>query len=104
MMYKEQFLLSRLIVTCRGCLRIRRRNFWTGLKESTYLGRGISQHPAPSKEVLQQVFHNPGKSQSVGFNPVGQEVGRATTVRQVVDQLIEEYHDAVERLNELMEK
>jgi hypothetical protein len=85
-------------------LRIRRRNFWTGLKESTYLGRGISQHPAPSKEVLQQVFHNPGKSQSVGFNPVGQEVGRATTVRQVVDQLIEEYHDAVERLNELMEK
>jgi len=49
----------------------------------------------------------PGKAQSVGFNPAGQVVGRATSirpVRQVIDQLIEEYLDAVEHLNALMEK
>jgi hypothetical protein len=41
----------------------------------------------------------------VGFNPCGQIVGSlgaVRSVRQVVDQLVEEFLDSVERLNGLL--
>ncbi len=45
------------------------------------------------------------KSQKVGFNPAGQIVGRfqaVRPVRQVIDEMIEEYLDTVERLNGML--
>ncbi len=42
---------------------------------------------------------------AVGFDPAGQVIGRAKSVRSVravIDDMIEEYLDAVERLNGLM--
>jgi hypothetical protein len=44
-------------------------------------------------------------AQPVAFNPVGQIVGRMnqlTPVRSVISQLIDEYFEAVERLEDLM--
>jgi NAD(P)H-dependent flavin oxidoreductase YrpB (nitropropane dioxygenase family) len=45
------------------------------------------------------------QAQSVGFNPCGQVIGSINTikpVRLVMQELIEDYLDAVERLNDLM--
>jgi NAD(P)H-dependent flavin oxidoreductase YrpB (nitropropane dioxygenase family) len=47
----------------------------------------------------------PDKAQSVAFNPAGQIIGNAKTVkpvRIVIQDMIEEYLNAVDRLNELM--
>jgi hypothetical protein len=47
------------------------------------------------------------KAQSVGFNPVGQIVGRMNKVRRVKDviyDLVEECIEATERLDALMER
>jgi NAD(P)H-dependent flavin oxidoreductase YrpB (nitropropane dioxygenase family) len=51
--------------------------------------------------------HNryPAQAQKVGFNPAGQVVGRAKSVRSVrhvIDDMIERYLDAVERMNSLL--
>jgi NAD(P)H-dependent flavin oxidoreductase YrpB (nitropropane dioxygenase family) len=46
-----------------------------------------------------------GKAQDVAFNPVGQIVGRmneARSSREVIQELVEEYLDAVERLESLL--
>jgi NAD(P)H-dependent flavin oxidoreductase YrpB (nitropropane dioxygenase family) len=48
----------------------------------------------------------PDKSKDVAFNPVGQVVGQFTKVEKtsaVVQRLVEEYVEAVERLNALNE-
>ncbi len=47
----------------------------------------------------------PAKSQSVGFNPAGQIIGsinKLKPARLVMQEMVEDYLDAVERLNDLM--
>ncbi len=58
-----------------------------------------------SIEAVARSDRYPDKSQSVGFNPAGQVIGRAKIVKPVklvIQEMIEEYLDAVERLNNLM--
>jgi len=58
-----------------------------------------------ASEAVVRGHRYPVRAQSVGFNPCGQIVGSlgaVRSVRQVVDQLVEEYLDAVEWLNSLM--
>lgn len=53
---------------------------------------------------LARMMRHPEKSQSLFYNPVGQIVGRLNAVRpvrEVMRQLVEEYLDAVERLQRL---
>jgi len=57
-----------------------------------------------SGEAVSRTHRYPEKSQAVSFNPVGQVVGQLTRVRKardVVLTLVEEYLEAVERLNKL---
>ena len=47
----------------------------------------------------------PEKAQKVGHNPAGQIIGSINTVkpvRLVIQEMVEDYLDAVERLNDLM--
>ena len=56
-------------------------------------------------EAVARSNRYPAQAQSVGFNPAGQVIGRiqdVRPVRRVIDEMIEEYLDAVERLNSLM--
>ncbi len=56
-------------------------------------------------EAVARSNRYPAPAQKVGFNPGGQIVGRMTSVRpvrQVIDEMIEEYLDAVERLQSLL--
>jgi NAD(P)H-dependent flavin oxidoreductase YrpB (nitropropane dioxygenase family) len=51
------------------------------------------------------VYADVGETQRVAFNPVGQIVGQMSQVRpvkRVIDDLLDEYFEAVERLNGLM--
>jgi hypothetical protein len=55
-------------------------------------------------EAMSRVHRYPKQAQSVAFNPVGQIVGqmrRSEPVRDVIYRLVEEYADAVERLESL---
>jgi NAD(P)H-dependent flavin oxidoreductase YrpB (nitropropane dioxygenase family) len=58
-------------------------------------------------EAVGSAHRHPAQSKGVAFNPCGQIVGRATSVRKardVVMQLVEEYIEAVERLTDLAAK
>ncbi len=60
-----------------------------------------------TSEAVVRGHRYPAQAQSVGFNPCGQIVGslRAVrSVRHVVDEMIEEFLDAVEWLNSLVPK
>jgi len=57
-----------------------------------------------SGEAVARANHSPEKARDVMFNPVGQVVGqmnKTNKARDVVLRLVEEYIDAVERLNQL---
>ena len=56
-------------------------------------------------DAVHRVHRYASKAQGVAFNPVGQIVGRMNDVRpvrQVIQQLVEEYIDAYEHLQSLM--
>jgi NAD(P)H-dependent flavin oxidoreductase YrpB (nitropropane dioxygenase family) len=59
-----------------------------------------------TQEAIERVEMYPDKSQpKVGFNPCGQIVGSINavkSVRLVIQEMVEEYLDSVERLNDLM--
>jgi NAD(P)H-dependent flavin oxidoreductase YrpB (nitropropane dioxygenase family) len=82
------------------------RNDWTDAWE-----RPDTPDPLPmplqymvSGDAVSRAHRYPEKSRSVMFNPVGQVVGQMTSVhkaKDVIQRLVEEYIDAVDRLNSL---
>ena len=82
------------------------RNDWTDAWE-----QADTPDPLPmplqymvSGEAVARAHHSPEKARDVMFNPVGQVVGqmnKTNKARDVVLRLVEEYIDAVERLNQL---
>ena len=82
------------------------KNDWTEAWESKtappYLGMPLQGMVV--SEAMSRVHRYPKQAQSVAFNPVGQIVGqmkRSEPVRDVIYRLVEEYADAVERLESL---
>jgi NAD(P)H-dependent flavin oxidoreductase YrpB (nitropropane dioxygenase family) len=82
------------------------KNDWTEAWESKtappYLGMPLQGMVV--SEAMSRVHRYPKQAQSVAFNPVGQIVGqmrRSEPVRDVIYRLVEEYDDAVERLESL---
>jgi len=56
-------------------------------------------------DMIMRTSRYADKAQRVAFNPVGQIVGRMNQmqpVKNVMSQLIDDYYDAVERLEGLM--
>ena len=56
-------------------------------------------------DAVVRVHRYASKAQAVAFNPVGQIVGSMNEVRpckQVIQQMVEEYLDAFERMGSLM--
>jgi NAD(P)H-dependent flavin oxidoreductase YrpB (nitropropane dioxygenase family) len=84
------------------------RNDWTDAWENP-------ENPAPlgmplqfmiTGEMVARHHRYPEKSQSVGFNPVGQIVGRMNKVRKardVIYDMVQECIEATERLNGLFD-
>jgi len=82
------------------------KNEWTEAWESEespgYLGMPLQGMVV--SEAMSRVHRYPKQAQTVAFNPVGQIVGsmnEKVAARDVIYQLVEEYVDAVERLNQL---
>ena len=74
-------------------------------KEETPDPLGMPLQFMATSEAVYRGHAYADKAQAVGFNPCGQIVGQAKTVRpvrQVIDEMIEEYLDCVERLNDLL--
>ena len=83
------------------------RNDWTNAwdRDDTPDPLGMPLQFMVASEAVVRGHRYPAQAQSVGFNPCGQIVGSLSavrSVRQVVDQMIEEFLDAVERLNSLL--
>jgi NAD(P)H-dependent flavin oxidoreductase YrpB (nitropropane dioxygenase family) len=82
------------------------RNSWTDAWESPEAPKplGMPLQFMVTAEAVSRTNRYPAKSQSVAFNPVGQIVGAMKSVRpvrEVIRSFVEEYIDAVERLNAL---
>jgi len=82
------------------------RNEWTETWESedTPAPLGMPLQGMVTADAIQRVHRYADKSQSVAFNPVGQVVGQLNSVeptRDVIQRIVEEYVDAVDRLNAL---
>lgn len=78
-------------------------NAWDAPENPDPLGLPL-QFMVTSEAVVRGHMY-PGPAQSVGFNPCGQIVGATNVmkpVRMVMRELIDEYFEAVERLNTLM--
>ena len=85
------------------------RNAWTDAwdRDDTPDPLGMPLQYMVASEAVVRGHRYPAQAQSVGFNPCGQIVGSlqaVRSVRHVVDEMIEEYLDAVERLNSLLPK
>lgn len=83
------------------------RNDWTDAWErsDTPDPLGMPMQFMVTVEAVARHHRYPAQSQRVGFNPAGQVIGRAKSVRsvrKVIDDMIEEYLDAVERVNSLL--
>ncbi len=83
------------------------RNDWTEAWEraDTPDPLGLPLQFMVTSEAVVRGHTYAAKAQPVSFNPCGQIVGNAKSVRsvrQVIDECIEEYLDCVERLNDLM--
>jgi NAD(P)H-dependent flavin oxidoreductase YrpB (nitropropane dioxygenase family) len=83
------------------------RNDWTNAWErsDTPDPLGMPMQFMVTIEAVARHNRYPAQAQKVGFTPAGQVVGRAKSVRSVrhvIDDMIEEYLDAVERMNSLM--
>ncbi|MAE95229.1 MAG: monooxygenase [Deltaproteobacteria bacterium] len=82
------------------------RNAWTEAWEQADAPEPL---PMPlqglvSIDMMRRSMRYPDKSQEVGFNPAGQVIGmlnQVRSVRKVMSDLIDEYSDAVERLQEM---
>ena len=83
------------------------RNDWTDAwdRPDTPEPLGMPLQYMVASEAVVRTHRYPRHGQSVAFSPCGQIVGslRAVrSVRHVVDEMIEEFLDAVERLNRLL--
>jgi len=85
------------------------RNEWTEAweQEETPEPLGMPLQGMVSMDCVRRThrYANSGEAQKVAFNPVGQVVGQMNQVRssrEVIQQLVEEYVDTLERLNALM--
>jgi NAD(P)H-dependent flavin oxidoreductase YrpB (nitropropane dioxygenase family) len=83
------------------------RNDWTNAwdRDDTPDPLGMPLQYMVASEAVVRGHRYPARAQRVGFNPCGQIVGSlqaVRSVRQVVDQMVEEFLDSVERLNSLM--
>jgi NAD(P)H-dependent flavin oxidoreductase YrpB (nitropropane dioxygenase family) len=82
------------------------RNDWTDAWE-----RPDTPDPLPmplqymvSGDAVSRAHRHPEKARSIMFNPIGQVVGQMTSVhkaKDVIRRLVEEYIDAVDRINSL---
>jgi NAD(P)H-dependent flavin oxidoreductase YrpB (nitropropane dioxygenase family) len=84
------------------------RNDWTDAWEADEtpepLGMPLQNMVTMEAVVRTSRYASSPQSQAVAFNPVGQVVGMMTevrSVREVIQDLVEQYVDAVERLNAL---
>ena len=82
------------------------RNHWTDAweQEGNPDPLGMPLQGMVTADAMQRVHRYAEKAQDVAFNPIGQVVGQLTevrSVRDVIQQIVEEYVDAVERLNGL---
>ncbi len=82
------------------------RNDWTEAWEGDGAPDplGMPLQGMVTADAIQRVHRYADKSQAVAFNPVGQVVGQLNEVqpvREVIQQFVEEYVDAVERLESL---
>ena len=82
------------------------RNHWTDAwaQEGNPAPLGMPLQGMVTSDAMQRVHRYADKAQDVAFNPIGQVVGQLTevrSVRDVIQQIVEEYVDAVERLNGL---
>ena len=83
------------------------RNDWTEAwaRDDTPDPLGMPLQFMVTADAVSRVHRYASKAQPVAFNPVGQIVGsmnEVRPVRQVIQELVEEYVDAVERLQGLM--
>ena len=83
------------------------RNNWTEAwaRDDTPDPLGMPLQFMVTADAVSRVHRYASKAQPVAFNPVGQIVGsmnEVRPVRQVIQELVEEYVDAVERLQGLM--
>ncbi len=83
------------------------RNDWSNAwdREDTPDPLGLPLQFMVTSEAVVRGHMYATKSQPVNFNPAGQIVGSTNTikpVRLVIQEMIEEYLDAVERLNDLL--
>ena len=82
------------------------RNDWTEAWEGDGAPDplGMPLQGMVTADAIQRVHRYADKSQAVAFNPIGQVVGQLNEVqpvREVIQQFVEEYVDAVERLESL---
>jgi NAD(P)H-dependent flavin oxidoreductase YrpB (nitropropane dioxygenase family) len=83
------------------------RNHWTEAWEQADSPDplGMPLQYMVTADAVARTHRYAGKAQDVAFNPVGQIVGRmneARSSREVIQELVEEYLDAVERLESLL--
>ncbi len=83
------------------------RNDWTNAwnRDDSPDPLGMPLQYMVASEAVVRGHRYPAQAQRVGFNPCGQIVGSlqaVRSVRQVVDQMVEEFLDSVERLNSLL--
>jgi NAD(P)H-dependent flavin oxidoreductase YrpB (nitropropane dioxygenase family) len=114
--WPEEGKQSYLRATSRDTVRTRA---WTGkparvLRNEWSNAWDASDTPEPlgmplqwmvTAEAVLRGHRYPAKAQEVGFNPAGQIIGSVTTVkpaRMVIQEMVQDYLDAVERLNGLM--
>ena len=109
---KESFFAS----TARDTVRSRSytgkpcrmlRNDWTEAweKDDTPAPLGMPLQFMVTADAVSRVHQYASKAQDVAFNPVGQIVGRmneARPCRRVIEEMVQEYLDAVDRLDALM--
>jgi NAD(P)H-dependent flavin oxidoreductase YrpB (nitropropane dioxygenase family) len=82
------------------------RNDWTEAweRDGAPDPLGMPLQGMVTADAIQRVHRYADKSQAVAFNPIGQVVGQLNEVqpvREVIQQFVEEYVDAVERLESL---
>jgi NAD(P)H-dependent flavin oxidoreductase YrpB (nitropropane dioxygenase family) len=83
------------------------RNDWTDAWEKPENPKplGMPLQFMVTAEAVSRGHHYAAKAQPVGFNPVGQIVGRMNEIRparRVIEDMVQEYIDATERLQALL--
>jgi NAD(P)H-dependent flavin oxidoreductase YrpB (nitropropane dioxygenase family) len=83
------------------------RNDWTDAWEAPDAPKplGMPLQFMVTAEAVSRGHHYASKAQAVGFNPVGQIVGRMNEVRSarhVIQDMVQDYIEATERLQGLL--